>query len=223
MVDSIKFYGSGVRPELEGPMAQQLQQVFPHAAHIEAYSDLLGAARGLCGCEEGIACILGTGANACLYDGERIVKQIPALGYILGDEGSGAVLGKRFLHALYMGVLSEKIKVLFERQTGLSLATVIDRVYRQPLANRFLASLSVFIHDHLDDADLRALVITSFTDFFRFHVKPYGRCDLPVSFVGSVAWHYQTELRVAAESQGFVVGEVMKSPLTGLLCYHRSR
>ena len=102
MVTSVKFYGSGVRPELEQSMVRQIRKVFPFAEAVEAHSDLLGAARGLCGRNEGLACILGTGANSCLYDGKRIVKNTAALGYILGDEGSGAVLGKRFLHALYM-------------------------------------------------------------------------------------------------------------------------
>ncbi len=220
MVTSVKFYGSGVRPELEQSMVRQIRKVFPFAEAVEAHSDLLGAARGLCGRNEGLACILGTGANSCLYDGKRIVKNTAALGYILGDEGSGAVLGKRFLHALYMDVLPKEIKSLFECQTHLSLATVVDRVYRQPLANRFLASLSMFIHDHLDNPDVRALVIACFADFFRYHVLPYKRSDLPVSFIGSIAWYYQKELYEAAESQGFVVGQIRKSPMGGLLNYH---
>lgn len=220
-VTSVKFYGSGVRPEFEMPMVRLLRQSFLCAEDIEAHSDLLGTARSLCGCNEGIACILGTGANSCLYDGKIIVKNTSALGYILGDEGSGAVIGKHFLHALYMGLLSEEIKSQFEKQTGLSLASIIDRVYRQPMANRFLASLSTFIYDHLDNPDIRSLVVTSFTDFFRYHISPYNRHDLPVSFIGSIAWYYQKELCEASASQGFVVGQIQKSPMAGLLRYHR--
>ena len=114
---AVYFYGSGVRPELEPFMTSLLQETFPQASIVEAHSDLLGAARALCGHNYGIASILGTGANSCLYDGEAIVQHTPALGYILGDEGSGSVLGKRFIHDLYGGKLSEEIKAVFEKET----------------------------------------------------------------------------------------------------------
>lgn len=220
-VTCVCFYGSGVRPELEPVVISLLQEAFPCAKHVEAHSDLLGAARSLCGHNYGIACILGTGANSCLYDGECIVQNTPALGYILGDEGSGAVLGRRFLNALYKGVLSENIKTEFEAENGLTMADIIDRVYRQPLANRFLASLSEFIHSHLDDEAVRQIVISNFDDFFLRNILPYDRRDLPVSFVGSIAWHYQSELQESASRQGFTLGTILQSPLAGLLRFHR--
>ena len=201
------------------PEVQKLRS--PQASVVEAHSDLLGAARALCGHNYGIASILGTGANSCLYDGEAIVQHTPALGYILGDEGSGSVLGKRFIHDLYGGKLSEEIKEKFEKDTRLNLPEIIKRVYRQPLANRFLASLSEFIGNHLDDAGVRAVVIDNFVDFLRYHIQPYNRADLPVSFVGSVAWHYQDELREAAERLNFRLGTVLKTPLAGLVRYHK--
>ena len=191
---AVYFYGSGIRPELESLMTSLLQETFPQASVVEAHSDLLGAARALCGHNYGIASILGTGANSCLYDGNGIIQHTPALGYILGDEGSGSVLGKRFIHDLYGGKLSEEIKTMFEKETRLNLPEIIKRVYRQPLANRFLASL---------------------------HIQPYNRPDLPVSFVGSVAWHYQDELREAAERLNFQLGTVLKTPLAGLVRYHK--
>ena len=218
---AVYFYGSGVRPEMESFMTSLLQETFPQANVIEAHSDLLGAARALCGHSYGIAGILGTGANSCLYDGNTIVQHTPALGYILGDEGSGSVLGKRFIHDLYGGKLSEEIKAAFEKETRLNLAEIIKRVYRQPLANRFLASLSEFIGNHLDDAGVKAVVIDNFVDFLRYHIQPYNRPDLPVSFVGSVAWHYQDELREAAERLDFRLGTVLKTPLAGLVRYHK--
>lgn len=219
-VQRVCFYGSGVRPELEQLMSRLLGDAFPKAEAVEAHNDLLGAARALCGCKQGIASILGTGANSCLYDGERITENTPPLGYILGDEGSGAVLGRRFLNLLYKGVLSKEMKDCFQRQSGLSMADVIDRVYRKPLANRFLASLCPFIHDHLDDDVVCRLVTDCFRDFFRLNIAPYGRPDLPVSFVGSVAWHFAEQLREAARQEGFIVGDVVQSPLEGLLRYH---
>ena len=201
----IDFYGSGVRPELESQMNMLLKQVFPTAA-VESHSDLLGAARALCGSSEGIACILGTGANSCLYDGHRIVQNTPPLGYILGDEGSGAVLGRKFLNALYKGVLP---------------ISLIVRVYRQPLANRFLASLSPFISRYADVPEVHQLIVDNFRDFFSRNVVPYGRPDLPVGFVGSIAGYYQEQLREAAAAEGFTVGRILSSPIEGLVDYHQ--
>lgn len=216
-VDVVYFYGSGVRPELEPQMCEILSCVFPHAKSVKAHSDLLGAAHALCRHTEGIACILGTGASSCLFDGERIVQSTPALGYILGDEGSGAVLGRLFLNALYKGVLSEKIKDDFENSMGLTMPSVIDRVYRQPLANRFLASLSEFIHHHITDEAVKALVVSNFEAFFSRNIKPYRRPELPVSFVGSIAYYYQQQLSEAAHRQHFRLGTIIKSPLEGLV------
>jgi len=218
---SIAFYGSGVRPELEPVMERLLRTALPTATAVEAHSDLLGAARAVCGHREGIACILGTGANSCLYDGLRIVSNTPPLGYILGDEGSGAVLGRRFLNALYKDGLSKELNDAFVQQTGLTMADVIDRVYRQPLANRFLASLCPFVHEHLDDEAVRDMVTDGFRDFFRKNIVPYGRRDLPVAFVGSVAWYFQEQLAVAASDEGFLLGNVVKSPLKGLVSFER--
>ena len=219
-VSSVYFYGSGVRPELESVMMVLLKEMFPQARQVEAHSDLLGAARALCGHNYGIASILGTGANSCLYDGRTILQNTPALGYILGDEGSGGVLGKHFLHDLYKGVLSENIRLEFEREYGLTMADVIQRVYREPMPNRFLASLAPFIHRHLSDPAVRCLVINNFRDFFRYNIRPYGLSNMKVSFVGSIAWHFREQLAEAAQTEGFSLGAILKSPIEGLLHYH---
>lgn len=219
-VDTVYFYGSGVRTELEPSMVSVLCEAFPQAETVEAHSDLLGAARALCGHNYGIASILGTGANSCLYDGERIIQNTPAMGYILDDEGSGAALGKRLLHDIYKGVLSEKVKISFETETGLTLPEIINRVYRQPLPNRFLASLTKFIHRHLDDPDVRRMTIDSLSEFFTFNILPYGRPDLPVGFVGSIAHFFHPELREAAQCHDLTLGTVLRSPIEGLVCFH---
>jgi N-acetylglucosamine kinase-like BadF-type ATPase len=219
-VVSVFFYGSGVRPEMVSPMIDILHDAFK-AKTVEAHSDLLGAARALFGHNSGIASILGTGANSCLYDGGRIVMNTPAMGYVLGDEGSGAALGKRLLHDLYKGVLSEEIVNDFEEETRLSLPEIIDKVYRQPMPNRFLASLSEYVHSHMADwLELRRLVMDNFADFFRFNIAPYQRRDLPVSFVGSLAYYYQAELHEVARSLGYTVGAVTRNPIEGLVRYH---
>ena len=216
----VYFYGSGVRPEQEAPMAAQLRKALPEAVSVEAHSDMLGAARALCGRRSGVASILGTGANSCLYDGEQIVQNTPALGYIIGDEGSGAVLGKRFLHDLYSGRLSPELKAEFETETGLSLPVIIDRVYRQPLANRFLGSFSEFIHNHVHMSAVQNLVVDNFCAFFSCPIAPYNRRELPVSCVGSIAWYFQKELREAARIEGFKLGTILQSPMQGLIRYH---
>ena len=218
-VQRIAFYGSGVRPELESMMERTLQTVFPQVAAIEAHGDLLGAARAVCGEKEGIACILGTGSNSCLYDGSKIVKNTPPLGYVLGDEGGGAVLGVRFLNALYKGFLPASLLQAFEQEMALTMGDVIARVYRQPLANRFLASLSPFVKSHLDVPEVRQLVVSHFREFFRRNVVQYGRRDLPVGFVGSIAFCYADLLREAARAEGFTVGCILKSPVEGLVNY----
>ena len=214
---SILFYGSGVRPELEEKMRRLLQEVFPQAEHIEAHGDLLGAARALCGHQEGIACILGTGANSCLYDGERIVENTPPMGYILGDEGSGAVLGVRFLNALYKNRLSNDVKASFEAFTEMSMAQVIERVYRQPIANRWLASLSKFIHQQIENPQIEQLVIDNFRDFIQRNIAPYQRRDLPINAVGSIAFYYQQQLEKAVKAEGYTLGKIVRSPLDVLV------
>lgn len=220
-VDNVYFYGSGVRPEVEARVQGLLREVFPQAETIEAHSDLLGAARALCGRTWGIACILGTGANSCVYDGKKIVHNTPALGYILGDEGSGAVLGKHLVHDLYTGALSHSMRMKFEQEMGMQLSDIIDRVYRQPQPNRFLASLSEFIHRHLDDEGIRDMIYSTFSDFANMHLARYGRRELPVSFVGSIAWYYQTQLSLVLQTLGYHVGTILKSPLEGLVAYHQ--
>jgi N-acetylglucosamine kinase-like BadF-type ATPase len=215
-VTEISFYGSGVRTELEPLMEDLLRQAFPQASRVEAHGDLLGAARALCGNKEGIACILGTGANSCLYDGERIVQNTPPLGYILGDEGGGAVLGKNFLNGLLKGFLPQTLKEEFLQEQQMTEADVISRVYRQPLANRWLASLSEFIHRHLDELLIHKLVVDNFRHFIQRNVVQYKRQDLPLNAVGSIAYYYCNELKEAAESEGYTIGKVLRSPIEGL-------
>jgi len=217
---SIAFYGSGVRPELEPVMERLLRTALPTATAVEAHSDLLGAARAVCGHREGIACILGTGANSCLYDGLRIVSNTPPLGYILGDEGSGAVLGIRFLNALYKGFLPATVVNDFQEDMKLSMADVIERVYRQPMANRFLASLAPFVKSHADVPLVKELVVDNFRCFLRRNVAAYGRKDLPVGFVGSIAFHFSSELKEAIGAEGMSIGPIIKSPLDVVLNDH---
>ena len=226
------FYGSGATPAAKHRVEQPLRRLLGTEADITVESDLVGAARALCQHSRGIACILGTGANSCLYDGQRIVANTPALGYILGDEGSGAVLGIRFLNALFKGQLPDELRQEFVTETGLSLDAIIQRVYREPLANRFLASLSPFIHRHIDLQQVEAMVIDHFRQFIRKNIQPYYdnprlKEALPASpelhVTGSVGFHYQRQLAAAAALEGMRLGRVMGSPMEGLIGYHSSQ
>ena len=218
--EGIFFYGSGCREDKVEMMCDILGKAFPQCVTIEAQGDLLAAARAVCGEDEGIACIMGTGANSCLYDGKRVVENTPPLGYILGDEGSGAVLGKLFVNALFKGQLPESLKEEWLNETGLSLNTIINKVYREPLANRFLASTSKFIRQHLSVAPLEEMVVDNFREHFRRNVNKYGRNDLPVGAIGSVAYYYREQLEKAARAEGYSLGKVMRSPMDGLMRYH---
>lgn len=216
---SLFFYGSGCTPAHVPMMRQVLTEVLSPTL-IEVHSDLMAAARGLCGREAGIACILGTGANSCLYDGQIIVKNTPALGYILGDEGSGSVLGKRFMNAIFKDPLYETVRDNYLTEQKLTQADIIQRVYREPMANRFLATTSLYIKQHLDNPLLSSLVVDNFREFFRCNILPYGDKTLPVHFVGSMAEHYPLQLEEAAAIEGFHVGRIMQSPMEGLISYH---
>ena len=218
---SVFFYGSGCTPD-QVPMMSQLIAEVLSAKTVEVHSDLTAAARALCQHEAGIACIIGTGANSCLYDGTQIVQNTPPLGYILGDEGSGAVLGRSFLNAIFKDPALADVRDEFLKANKMQMKDVIQRVYRQPMANRWLASLSPFIHDHLSHPAIRTLVVDNFRLFLRRNVVPYHRPDLPVGCVGSVASIYQPQLEEAALAEGFTIGRILQSPMEGLLQYHEA-
>ena len=219
-IKKIVFYGSGCREETIPAMKTILHSAFNNNIEVEIYSDLLGAARAICGHEEGIACILGTGSNSCLYDGKKIVGNIPPLGYILGDEGSGATLGKIFINEILKNNQMSDLKKEFLQVLQMTEGDIIDRVYRQPMANRFLASLAPFIHSHIERHEVNEIVTENFRQFLLKNVKRYHRDDLQVSFIGSIAWHFKSQLLQSALEENVYVGSVEKSPMDGLLRYH---
>lgn len=222
--DTVEFFGSGCTPRGSEIIKAILADTFAKASDIVVGSDIIGAARALLGDRMGIACILGTGANSCLWDGEKVIAQTPAMGFILGDEGGGAVLGKSLLNLLYKGGNSAvdacgsanslfALRQEFENTYALTLADIIERVYRRPNANRWLATLSPFVAAHLDVPQVREMVVENFRRFFRNNISPYARPDLPVNFVGSIAWHYRNLLCEAADAEGFTLGTILQKPL----------
>ncbi len=214
------FYGSGCANETASNRVKQAIAKIVSTDNITIHSDLLGAARALCGQEEGIACVLGTGSNSCLYNGKEIVANISPLGYILGDEGSSAVLGRRLVGDCLKNQLPETVRDEFLAEYGLTQEIILEKVYRQPLANRFLASLTPFLSKHREVPEVHKLLVESFVDFFVRNVKQYRRPWLPIHFVGSIANAFSTELKEAAESLGMELGTIMQSPMEGLVRYH---
>lgn len=220
-VENVFFYGAGCIAGRAGVVSESISSILVDAK-IYVADDLLGAARALCGHKAGIACILGTGSNSCLYDGKNIVAHTPALGYVLGDEGSGAVLGRKFLNAVLKQTLPENIRKRFLQESGLDMAEIINRVYRSPAPNRFLASMSKYIHGYLDEKEVRDIVVDNFEDFIRNNILAYGDKFRTINVVGSIAYHYKEQLTEAASRNGFQIGKIIKSPIEGLIEYHMS-
>ena len=217
----IYFYGAGCTPEKCVVMKDLLQQAFPDSKKIEVLSDLWGAARALCGHRPGIACILGTGSNSCYYDGKDITENTPPLGYILGDEGSGAVLGKLFVADVLKGRLSARLTQQFFEETHMTKADFLDNIYKKPMPSRFLASMVPFITKHKEEEPaLRKLAVQNFKSFFSRCIAPYNHPELPVNFIGGLAFSYGEELKEAASAEGFTIGTILKGPMDGLLKYH---
>lgn len=219
-VEAVFFYGAGCAfPEKNKGVEEALAAFFP--VQIEINSDLAGAARALCGRQPGIACILGTGSNSCLYDGTSITEHIPPLGFILGDEGSGAVLGRRLIGDCMKRQLPASLCEKFMRQYALTPEILLEKVYRQPFPNRFLASLTPFLLENIGEPAVYSLVYDSFRTFFTRNVMTYTRYDrYPVHFTGSIAYYYRDVLREAATALGLTIGKIEQAPMDGLVAYH---
>lgn len=218
-VQSIHFYGTGCIPEKIAFVRNAIHQSFPVDA-IHVYSDLMAAAHSLCGHEAGIACILGSGSNSCEWDGTGIIKQVAPLGFILGDEGSGAALGKQLVSDVLKNQLPERVTEQFLVEYGLNQATIIDKVYRQPFPSRFLAGLSPFLLKHIEDPHIRVMVARSFSDFFDRNVMQYDYQKNKVNFVGSIAWYFSGVLREVAVEKGIKTGKIEQSPMEGLVKFY---
>ncbi len=216
----IYFYGAGCSStENKELLHKHLRNTFGSAC-IEVEHDLLAAARALCGKEKGIVSILGTGSNACVFNGETITKQITSLGFYLGDEGSGAYIGKTLLNSFFYNELPEELHQKFVECYHLSLNDVLDTVYKKPAANAYLASFTRFLKDEIDHPYCIALVTDCFDLFFKKHVNKWGG-NLTVHALGSVAYHFKDQLILAAIENNKQIGNVLLNPIEGLINYHR--
>lgn len=220
-INQIFYYGAGcatatVCQRMEALLVKQWD-----GATVTVATDLLGAARSLFGDSCGIACILGTGSNSCLYDGKDIVKNTPSLGYILGDEGSGAALGKRLVADLFKGQLPETLKNDFLNHFDLTLPIILEKVYRSPAPNKFLASLMPFIAERIWNPYIYGMVFTEFSKFVKRNITGYKRSPgMKIGVIGSLAYHFEQPFREAMEKHGLKVDLIAKNPMEGLIGYH---
>jgi glucosamine kinase len=220
-VEKIFFYGAGVSSlKNQLTVKSALLEFFPEA-HIEIGWDLLAAARALCGHEPGIACILGTGSNSCLYDGKSIVENVANLGWILADEGSGANIGKKFLVDYLRKKMPEKLSQQFQARFPLTREEFLEKVYQHEKPSAFLASFAKFIFQHLKEPYCYKLVYDSFEEFYENNVMKYaGYKNLKVHFTGSIAFYFSDILRQVANDKGITVKNILEGPIAGLTLYH---
>ena len=223
-VDSLYYYGAGCVSETVNQNIKKIfREVFPEVHEMEVASDMVGAARALFKDGKGIACILGTGSNSCLYSGKEILENVPPLGFILGDEGSGASIGKTFLRDVFKGVAPIKLASIFKKEYKLDVPTLLKRVYKEPSPNAFLASVLPFLKSHIDELYVRDLIGGEFERFIHFNVSRYPDShDYPLGFIGSVAVNFKDILTSVVEKSDYEIKTILSDPLEGMSEYHNS-
>lgn len=220
-VDEVFFYGTGcANPDNAKLVKNALKDVFPESK-VDVNHDLLAAARALCGHSRGIACILGTGSNSCYYNGKKIVQNSPGLGYVLGDEGSGAYMGKRVLQYYLYNTFDDELKGRFDLKYLTNSSEILENVYKNPLPNRYLAGFVMFLAENRGHYMIENIIEDCLNDFFFTHLCRYKESKaLPVNFVGSVAYGFRDVLQELCNSYEFKLGKVLKKPMSGLIEYH---
>ncbi len=221
-VDEIYYYGTGcANPANAKSVKKAVCKVFA-GAKVDVNHDLMAAARALCGRTKGVACILGTGSNSCYYDGKKIVKNSPGLGYVLGDEGSGAYLGRKVIQYYLYGTFDDELRGRFDLTYTTNATEILENVYKKPLPNRYLAGFAKFLADNRGHYMIENIIEDGLNDFFFAHLCKYRETwTLPVSFAGSVAFGFQDVLHQLCNSYEFEMGKVMKNPMEGLVDYHQ--
>ncbi|MBC7413055.1 MAG: ATPase [Bacteroidia bacterium] len=219
-VSAIYFYGTGCSTvEKKKFMHDCLQQYFK-SAQIYIDHDLMAAARALCGDAEGVACILGTGSNSCMYNGTVITRNVTSLGYILGDEGSGSYMGKLFLKKYMSKSFNENINNAFLAQYNYTTEDLLNEIYKKPFPNRFLAQFAQFIHTHLDEPVLKNIVQQGFQEFVDTQLGFYPIKNQKIHFTGSIAYNFKAELAQCLLNNNYELGTVSASPTDSLVQYH---
>jgi len=220
--DEVYFYGTGCsNPDNVKLVKKAIQRVFSDAA-VMVDHDLMGAARALCGREKGIACILGTGSNSCYYNGKKIMKNSPGLGYVLGDEGSGAYLGRKVIQYFLYNTFDPDLADRFRAKFNTNSDEILTAVYKKPLPNRYLASYAIFLAENRGHYMIENILEDGFNDFFFNHVLKYRESwTTPIHFTGSVAYGFKDVLKDMCSGYELQLGKVLKKPIDGLVKYHQ--
>jgi glucosamine kinase len=223
-VDEIYYYGTGLgSPENTSIIKKALKKIFSKA-RIEAKDDMLAAARALCGKKKGVACILGTGSNACYFDGKKMVKGSPGLGYVLGDEGSGAYLGKKVLQYYLYNTFDEELRYRFDAKYVTNRVEILENIYKKPLPNRYLASFTTFLAENRGHYMVENIIEDGLNDFFFMHLCKYSEIwKFPVHFTGGVAFGFRDVIKELCSTYEFELGNILQKPMDGLVEYHSEK
>jgi len=222
-IEAVYFYGTGLsNPSNVTSLKKALKAVFPKAK-LDIQTDLVAAARATCQQQKGIACIIGTGSNTGFYNGKKITKNSPGLGYVLGDEGSGAYLGKKVLQYFLYQTFDEELMLSFQKKYNLDKSDILNKIYREPLPNRYLASFASFLSEHRGHYMIENIIEDGLNDFFYTHLNKLNESWLhPIHFVGSVAFAFKDVIKQLALVYEMELGTIIKSPMQGLIEYHQS-
>jgi glucosamine kinase len=224
IVDEVFYYGTGCSNEDNISLLKRgLKKLYPKAK-IHVNHDLLGAAKGLCGDEKGIACILGTGSNSCFYNGKKVVKNSPGLGYVLGDEGSGTHLGKKVLQHFMYNTFDAELMDKFQAKYKTTNNEILDHVYKEKMANRYLSGFVPFLIENRGHYMIENIIEDCLNDFFFYHIYKYRESwTLPINFVGSIAYGFKDILKQMCNDFELKLGKVIKDPMDGLVKYHMQK
>ena len=220
--DEIYFYGTGLSNLANAKTIKLTLKKLFKVAKIEVNTDLLSAARALCGNKKGVACILGTGSNSCYYNGKKIIKNSPGLGYVLGDEGSGTYLGRKVVQYYLYKTFDEDLMARFDAKFTTNTVEILESVYKKPLANRYLASFAIFLAENRGHYMIENIIEDGLNDFFYQHLLKYKEIwEYPINFIGSVAFGFSDILQELCAAYEFKVGKILQKPMEGLIAYHR--
>ena len=221
-IDEVNYYGTGCANPMNALIVKKAIQSVIKSKRIYVTHDLMAAARSLCGKEKGIVANLGTGSFCCFYDGKKIVNQAPGLGYVLGDEGSGAYLGRKVIQYYLYNTFDEDLRARFDAKFVTNKMEILENVYKKPLPNRYLASFTVFLAENRGHYMIENIIEDGLNDFFFTHLLRFNEIwKMPVHFVGGVAFGFKDVLADLCSSYGFELGKVLKNPMEGLISYHK--
>jgi len=221
-ISAIYYYGTGcLDPRNAKMMKAAISEVFT-SANVQVDHDLAGISKASCGNTKGIACILGTGSNSCYFNGKKVVKNSPGIGYILGDEGSGAYLGRKVVQYYLYGTFDEELRYRFDEKYHVNAAGILENIYQKPLANRYLASFCLFLAENRGHYMVENIIEDGLNDFFFTHLCKFTESwKYPIHFVGSVAYGFRDVVKELCHSYEFDLGKILKTPMDGLIEYHR--